>query len=165
MSNLNHALLDQIANLFNKANVKLGVVESCTGGGLGFALTSIAGASTWFEGGLIVYSNRLKMKSVYVRESTLAKHGAVSQECVKEMANAGMVALGVDCCLSVSGIAGPTGATVTNPVGAVWFGLAVRHQSIEAFHRVFEGDREQIRAQAIQEGLIILSKVSLKNTV
>lgn len=165
MSNSNQALLIQIADLFNAAGAKLGVVESCTGGGLGSALTSIAGSSDWFEGGLITYSNKVKTKSVYVRESTLEQHGAVSEECVKEMANGGMIALGLDCCLSVSGIAGPGGGSPGKPVGTVWFGLAVRHKSIEAFHHVFEGDRNAVREQAVQVGLSILSKVSLKKAV
>lgn len=165
LSHSHQALLLQIAETFNTAGGKLGVVESCTGGGLGAALTSIAGSSDWFEGGLITYSNKVKMKSVYVRESTLELHGAVSEECVKEMANGGMIALGVDCCLSVSGIAGPGGGSASKPVGTVWFGLAVRHKSIEAFHHVFDGDRENVRMQAIQVGLAILSKVSLKKTV
>ncbi|MCQ8894852.1 CinA family protein [Limnobacter humi] len=157
--------LEAIAQRFREARAKLGVVESCTGGGLGHAITSLAGSSDFFEGGLITYSNTVKMKSVYVRESTLEAHGAVSEECVKEMANGGLVALGVDCCLSISGIAGPGGASPEKPVGTVWFGLAVRHKSIEAFHRVFEGDRAAVRAQAVQTGLEILAKVSLKKTV
>jgi PncC family amidohydrolase len=165
LSQYDQSLLLQIAELFRASGGKLGVVESCTGGGLGAALTSIAGSSDWFEGGLITYSNRVKMKSVYVRESTLELHGAVSEECVKEMANGGLIALGLDCCLSVSGIAGPGGGSPAKPVGTVWFGLAVRHKSIEAFHRVFEGDRESVRNQAVQEGLAILSKVSLKKAV
>lgn len=158
-------LLDQIAQVFRAANAKLAVVESCTGGGLGAAITSMSGASDFFEGGLITYSNAVKMKSVYVRESTLQQHGAVSEECVKEMANGGMIALGVDCCLSVSGVAGPTGGSPDKPVGTVWFGLAVRHKSIEAFHALFEGDREQVRVQAVLKALDIISKVSLKKTV
>jgi nicotinamide-nucleotide amidase len=165
LSHSNKDLLIAIADLFNAAGGKLGVVESCTGGGLGAALTSLAGSSNWFEGGLITYSNKVKMKSVYVRESTLAQAGAVSEECVKEMANGGLIALGVDCCLSVSGIAGPGGGSPEKPVGTVWFGLAVRHRSIEAFHRVFPGDREAIREQAVQTGLHILSQVSLKKAV
>lgn len=165
LSDSHQPLLLQIADLFKQSGSKLGVVESCTGGGLGAALTQLEGASQWFEGGLIAYSNKVKMKSVYVRESTLEQHGAVSEECVKEMANGGMVALGVDCCLSVSGVAGPGGGSQQKPVGTVWFGLAVRYKSIEAFHHVFEGDREAVRQQAVQVGLTILSKVSLKKAV
>ncbi|HEX4855627.1 MAG TPA: CinA family protein [Limnobacter sp.] len=165
MNPSNQELLIAIADLFNAAGCKLGVVESCTGGGLGAALTSLPGSSDWFEGGLITYSNKVKMKSVYVRESTLAQAGAVSEDCVKEMANGGMIALGVDCCISVSGIAGPGGGSQSKPVGTVWFGLAVRHRSIEAFHHVFQGDRHSIREQAVHTGLLILSQVSLKKAV
>ena len=161
----NLELVEKIAALFNHSKIKLGVVESCTGGGLGAALTAISGSSTWFEGGLITYANTAKIKMVYVRESTLQIHGAVSQECVKEMANGGMVALNVDCCLSLSGIAGPGGGSADKPVGTVWFGLAVRHQSIDAFHHVFEGDRASVRAQAVSTALSIISNVSLKKTV
>lgn len=165
MSLSNQELLTSIAELFKAAGGRLGVVESCTGGALGAALTSLPGSSDWFEGGLITYSNKVKMKSVYVRESTLMQAGAVSEECVKEMANGGLIALGVDCCISVSGIAGPGGGSLEKPVGTVWFGLAVRHRSIEAFHHVFQGDRDSIRSQAVEAGLLILSKVSLKKAV
>jgi nicotinamide-nucleotide amidase len=159
------AKVEQIAALFKAAKGRLGVVESCTGGGLGHVLTSVPGSSEWFEGGLITYSNRVKMKSVYVRESTLEQQGAVSEDCAKEMANGGMIALGVDCCLSITGIAGPEGGSPEKPVGTVWFGLAVRHRSIEAFCCQFDGDRAEVRTRAIQEGLAILAKVSLRKAV
>lgn len=158
-------LLVQIADNFKQSNGKLAVVESCTGGGLGSALTSVPGSSAWFEGGIITYSNAAKMRHVYVRESTLEEQGAVSEACVKEMANGGMVALGVDCCLSISGVAGPDGGSLEKPVGTVWIGLAVRHKSIEAFKHQFEGDRNQVRQSAILEALRILSKVSLRRAV
>jgi nicotinamide-nucleotide amidase len=158
-------LLIRIAELFKQAKGKLAVVESCTGGGLGAALTSLAGSSEWFEGGIITYSNAAKMRHVYVRESTLTEQGAVSEACVKEMANGGMVALGVDCCISISGVAGPDGGSPEKPVGLVWFGLAVRHKSIEAFKHQFEGDRNQVRDSAVREALRILSTVSLRRAV
>lgn len=158
-------LLLQIADNFKQSKGKLAVVESCTGGGLGAAITSVPGSSAWFEGGMITYSNAAKMRHVYVRESTLQEQGAVSEACVKEMANGGMVALGVDCCLSISGVAGPDGGSPEKPVGTVWFGLAVRHKSIEAFKHQFEGDRSQVRQSAVLEALRILSKVSLRRAV
>lgn len=158
-------LLLLIADTFKQSNSKLAVVESCTGGGLGAAITSVPGSSAWFEGGMITYSNAAKMRHVYVRESTLQEQGAVSEACVKEMANGGMVALGVDCCLSISGVAGPDGGSPEKPVGTVWFGLAVRHKSIEAFKYQFEGDRSQVRQSAVLEALRILSKVSLRRAV
>lgn len=154
-----------VADNLLRQKALLCVVESCTGGGLGAALTGFPGSSDWFYGGFITYSNQAKMKHVYVRESTLEQSGAVSDECVKEMANGGMVASNTNCCLSISGIAGPGGGTAEKPVGTVWMGLAVRHKAIEAYAFHFEGDRAAIRDQAIQKALELLSNVSLKKTV
>lgn len=158
-------LLIQVAERFTALKGSLAVVESCTGGGLAYALTALPGSSQWFVGGHVTYSNAAKTRHVYVRESTLHDQGAVSEDCVKEMANGGMVSFGVDCCLSISGIAGPDGGSTEKPVGLVWFGLAVRHHRIEAYEAVFSGDRESIRVQAIEFALNLLSKVSLKRAV
>ncbi|NJM33237.1 MAG: CinA family protein [Limnobacter sp.] len=152
-----------MADHFVQHKARLAVVESCTGGALGAVLTTLPGASDWFQGGFITYADDAKMKHVYVRESTLQTEGAVSEECVKEMANGGMIAMGVDCCLSVSGIAGPGGATAEKPVGTVWIGLAVRHHSIEAFAFAFQGDRQSVREQAVSQALNILEQVALKS--
>lgn len=157
--------LATVAALFVSEGKKLAVVESCTGGRLGAALTSVSGSSRWFEGGFITYSNAVKMKQVYVRESTLAENGAVSEECVKEMANGGMIAMNVDCAISISGIAGPDGGSPEKPVGTVWMGLAVRHRKIEAFRFQFDGDRESIQQQAVAAALNLLTSVSFKKTV
>lgn len=154
-----------VADNLLRQGASLCVVESCTGGGLGGAITSLPGSSAWFYGGFITYANEAKMKHVYVRESTLQQSGAVSEDCVKEMANGGMIASNTSCCLSISGVAGPDGGTPGKPVGTVWMGLAIRHKAIEAFEFHFEGDRASIREQAIQKALEILSNVSLKKTV
>lgn len=153
-------LVSQVADLFSSQGKRLCVAESCTGGGLGAALTSISGASEWFQGGFITYSNQAKMKHVYVRESTLEEFGAVSEDCVKEMANGAMVSMDADCALSISGIAGPDGGSDEKPVGTVWIGLAVRFKSIEAHHFIFEGDRELVRRQSIDAALELLTKVT-----
>jgi nicotinamide-nucleotide amidase len=152
----------QIAHKFVASQCRLGVIESCTGGGLGAVLTSLPGASQFFEGGIIAYSNTLKSRAVYVRESTLQADGAVSENCVKEMANGGLVALNVDCCLAITGIAGPDGGSAEKPVGTVWLSMAVRHLSIEAWQYCFAGDRQAIQEQAVDEALRLLSAVSLK---
>ena len=159
---LHNILLAQIAEKFITAQCRLGLVESCTGGGLAATLTSQAGASQFFDGALVTYSNALKMRAVYVRETTLQTDGAVSEACAKEMANGGLVALNVDCCLAITGIAGPQGGTPEKPVGTVWLSLAVRHVGINAWHHCFEGDRQAIQDQAIAEALRLLLEVSLK---
>ena len=155
----------KVAENFLSQEGKLCVVESCTGGGLGGVLTSLPGCSHWFLGGFITYANQAKMKHVYVRESTLEQDGAVSEACVKEMANGGMIAMEADVCLSISGVAGPKGGTEEKPVGTVWMGLAVRHKAIEATSYHFEGDRQSVRNQAIATALKLLADVVLKKAV
>ncbi|WP_027421191.1 CinA family nicotinamide mononucleotide deamidase-related protein [Crocinitomix catalasitica] len=102
----------------------LGTIESCTGGALSKKIVNISGASTFYEGSLITYSNRLKANLVNVKETTLEKHGAVSEEVVREMAINGKKILGVDYAISISGISGPSGGTKEKPVGLVWMAIA-----------------------------------------
>lgn len=157
------ALVSEVASHFLALGKTLAVVESCTGGGLGSTLTALPGASAWFEGGFITYSNKAKMKHVYVRESTLQESGAVSEDCVKEMANGAMISMDTDCAISISGVAGPDGGSPEKPVGTVWVGVAVRFKSIEAHEFHFQGDREAIRQQSIVEALKLLKLVSFSN--
>lgn len=113
-----------IGKLMVGAAKKLGTVESCTGGSIAKRLVSVAGSSEFYQGSMISYSNELKEKMVGVQKATLEKYGAVSEQVVIEMADNGRQKLGVDYCISVSGIAGPTGGTEEKPVGLVWIGLS-----------------------------------------
>lgn len=117
--------------------------ESCTGGLVGYRLTAVPGSSTAFLGGVIAYSNRLKENLLGVPGELLAAHGAVSREVALAMAE-GARALGAECGLAVTGIAGPSGGTEAKPVGTVHLAvvtpLGVRHS-----HHRFGGDREMVR--------------------
>jgi nicotinamide-nucleotide amidase len=113
-----------ISDLALKYSLKLGTVESCTGGGVANAIVSIPGSSNYFEGALVTYSYDLKTKLASVNPETLEKYGAVSEETVIEMASGGKKVLGVDYCVSISGIAGPDGGTEDKPVGTVWMAIA-----------------------------------------
>jgi nicotinamide-nucleotide amidase len=113
-----------IYNLATQNKIKIGSVESCTGGGVANAIVSVPGSSTYFEGSLVTYSYDLKTKLSYVNTETLEKFGAVSEETVVEMAKGGKEVLGVDYCVSISGIAGPDGGTEEKPVGTVWMAIA-----------------------------------------
>ena len=104
--------------------VTIGVVESCTGGLLGAAITAMPGSSAVFMGGFLTYSNALKERLVGVAADSLHRHGAVSEVVAGEMAAGGRERLGVDICISVTGIAGPGGGTEDKPVGTVCFGIA-----------------------------------------
>lgn len=131
--------------------------ESCTGGLLSAAVTSMAGSSLWFERGFVTYSNAAKMEQLGVSPGTLERHGAVSEETATEMA-AGVLAAAQTAHLAVSttGIAGPGGATPGKPVGMVCFGIAQRTEQGVVTHavtRIFEGDRQQVRAASVEFAL------------
>jgi nicotinamide-nucleotide amidase len=99
-------------------------VESCTAGLLAQHIASISGASAYYQGALLTYSNSLKVKIAQVNNDTLKEFGAVSEEVAIEMAANGRKILGVDFCLSTTGVAGPTGGTPEKPIGLVWIGLS-----------------------------------------
>lgn len=138
------------------AERRLVTAESCTGGWIGKVLTDIPGSSDFYLGGVISYSNTLKQTLLGVLPSTLARHGAVSEAAVQEMAIGALETLGGHVAIAVTGIAGPEGAQPDKPVGTVWFGWAWRRDD-EIETRValetFAGDREAVRRQAITRAL------------
>lgn len=116
-------LPEVVGKLLLQKAATVGTVESCTGGSIMAALTGISGSSSYVLGGLITYSNDLKMKLAGVSGQTLEDFGAVSEETVQEMATGGKKVLDVDWCISVSGIAGPLGGSDEKPVGSVWIAI------------------------------------------
>ncbi len=127
--------------------LSLACAESCTGGMVGAALTSIPGSSEVFFGSAVCYSNTAKKSILSVNEITLEHEGAVSSLCAAEMAEGALRLYGTDIAVSVTGIAGPDGGTDEKPVGTVWFGLADK-KGVETIKRVFPGDREMVRIRA-----------------
>lgn len=127
--------------------------ESCTGGLLAAALTTLPGSSHWFDRGFVTYSNAAKIQHLRVSVDTLERFGAVSEETAMEMAS-GVLTVAGDAHLAISttGIAGPGGATPGKPVGMVCFGFAQRvEQGIvtRGLTRIFEGDRAEVRDAAV----------------
>lgn len=116
-------LPEVVGKLLLQNGETVGTVESCTGGSIMAALTSVSGSSAYVQGGLITYSNDLKIKFAQVSSETLEDFGAVSEETVLEMSAGGKKALNVDWCISVSGIAGPLGGSDEKPVGTVWIAI------------------------------------------
>lgn len=135
----------------------LSVAESCTGGLLGAALTERAGSSAYFLGGALTYSNELKHALLEIPQSVLETHGAVSPECARAMAFGVRKLTGSDWALSVTGIAGPGGATETRPVGLVYVGLAGPDR-LEAREFRFEGDRAEVRRRSVESALAWLEE-------
>jgi nicotinamide-nucleotide amidase len=105
-------------------NATVGTVESCTAGLLAQHIARVSGASAYYQGALLTYSNALKVKIAEVNAQVLEQHGAVSEAVALEMAANGRRLLGVDYCLSTTGVAGPTGGSAEKPVGLVWVGLS-----------------------------------------
>jgi len=119
-----------IGEILHTRKMTIGTVESCTSGLLASQICSISGASHYYMGSLLTYSNSLKIGLADVSPETIEKFGAVSEEVVKEMAIGGRKKLGVDCCISTSGIAGPNGGSIDKPVGLVWIAIALPTKTI-----------------------------------
>lgn len=129
--------------------------ESCTGGGIGAALTAVPGSSAVYKGGIISYTNWVKKNLLNVDSQKLEKYGAVSAEVAKAMAQGARNALQADIAVSVTGLAGPGGDDFGNPVGTVYIGYADKFRT-ECVPFRFSGDREEVRNQAIQAALKIV---------
>ena len=129
-----------IGRLLLQQGKNFGTAESCTGGYIAHLITGVSGASNYFPGTVVTYSNEMKTKLLGVRADTLAQHGAVSEQTVREMAQGALDTLGVDVALAVSGIAGPDGGTPDKPVGTVWMAVADRNRTLSQKH-IFGRDR------------------------
>jgi PncC family amidohydrolase len=142
----------QAGELLRGRGWKLAAAESCTGGLIGHRITNIAGSSEYYLGSVTAYAYEAKVRLLGVRWATLERYGAVSREVVLEMARGVRQALAADIGLSVSGIAGPGGATPTKPVGLTWVGLSAPDLE-EAWKFIFQGDRMENKAAAAEAAL------------
>jgi nicotinamide-nucleotide amidase len=150
------ALAQAVLDARRGRNWKIATAESCTGGLVFSALTAIGGSSDVVERGFVTYSNEAKSELLGVPPETIAEHGAVSAETAAAMARGALTRAPVDLAVSVTGIAGPGGATPTKPAGAVLFGLARRDGECRTERRVFPGDRSQVRHAALEMALRLL---------
>jgi nicotinamide-nucleotide amidase len=150
---------EQLAELLLKCSIKLVTAESCTGGGLAEILTRIPGSSSWFERGIVSYSNESKQELLFVPVETIEQHGAVSEETAIAMAEGALQNSHAQISVSITGIAGPDGGTEDKPVGTVCFAWCKRGESGTTTRICFDGDRLKIREQACMlamQGLIDL---------
>jgi len=127
--------------------------ESCTGGGVAQAVTSVSGSSGWFERGYVTYSNDAKQELLGVRADTLARHGAVSEETAREMALGALARGKGTISVAITGVAGPTGGTREKPVGMVCLAWARSGGTVRSETRRFQGDRESVRKQSVIRAL------------
>ena len=127
--------------------------ESCTGGGVATAITDIGGSSAWFDRGFVTYTNEAKQQMLGVSIDSLLRHGAVSEAVVLEMTRGCLARSDAGICVAVSGIAGPGGGSDEKPVGTVWFAWADRTGRHHSLLARFDGDRHQVRRQAVRQAL------------
>lgn len=146
---------EEIGILLKTKKLSLSTAESCTGGGIAALVTSVSGSSEYFNGGIVAYSNEVKMSLLHVSAETLEKYGAVSHETVTEMVKGAMETLKTDCAVATSGIAGPGGGTPEKPVGTVWIAAAYKNEIVTMKQ---EGDSGRARnvQKAIQNALLLL---------
>jgi nicotinamide-nucleotide amidase len=143
------ALSEQVGSALQRRGAMLATAESCTGGWIAQAITSVAGSSDWFERGFVTYSDLAKQQMLGVRSETLAQHGAVSEQAVCEMAAGALRSSEAQIAVAVSGIAGPSGGTPEKPVGTVWFAWVADWAGTRARVGHFAGDRDAVRRQAV----------------
>ncbi|MGH8580564.1 MAG: nicotinamide-nucleotide amidase [Gammaproteobacteria bacterium] len=139
--------------------LKVATAESCTGGWLGQAITSVGGSSQWYERGFITYSNEAKQEMLGVRLETIARHGAVSEQVAREMAEGALARSRAELGIAVTGIAGPEGGSTEKPVGTVCFAWAHAGRLALAETKRFGGDRAAIRAHSVAHALAVLNKL------
>jgi len=148
-----NALAQRLGERLKARRGMLVTAESCTGGWAAQAVTAIAGSSEWFERGFVTYSNAAKEEMLGVRDETLTRHGAVSEETAREMALGALEHSHGTIALAVTGVAGPTGGSAAKPVGTVCFAWAIKGAAPTAETRRFSGDRDAVRRQSVEHAL------------
>ena len=128
MSLQNKFLSKELSDKFWKEGLTLATAESCTAGNIAAVITAIPGSSHFYKGGIVAYSDEVKINLLGVNPETLERQGAVSEETVIEMVKGAMKSMNSDCAVATSGIAGPTGGTPDKPVGTVWIAVAMREK-------------------------------------
>ena len=150
--------IQQIIKKLALSHQTISFAESCTGGRLAVAFTSISGASEVFHGSVVSYSNDIKETWLGVTHETLEKHGAVSAQCVQEMLQGIVNMSSSDYAIAISGVAGPTGGTADKPVGTVYIGVHSPSKQ-EVFKCLFDGNRDEVQEQSTVFAIAKLTKV------
>ncbi|BCN92919.1 hypothetical protein THMIRHAM_07040 [Thiomicrorhabdus immobilis] len=154
------SLVSQVGKALVDYDSMVVTAESCTGGMIAEALTSIGGSTAWFDRAYITYSYESKREMLGVKEITIQKKGAVSQECVEEMALGALQQSHAKVSVACSGIAGPTGGSPDKPVGTVWLAWAVQgKQEVISQRFLFDGDRQAIREKTTEAALMGIMKL------
>ena len=151
----------QLHDLCVEKKVSIATAESCTAGFLAAKITSIAGASSFFKGGIIAYQNDIKINHLGVSKSVIKEKTEVCSEVVQQMAQGVRNKFSADFSVATSGYAGPTGGSELNPIGTVFIAISSKEKTISK-RFVFLGDRESVVGQSVISGAEFLMEV-LKN--
>jgi nicotinamide-nucleotide amidase len=153
-------LVHRLSEMLRQRGLMVASAESCTGGMIAAACTDLAGSSDWFDRGFVTYSNAAKTDMLGVPNALIDQHGAVSEPVARAMALGAVSHSRAQVSVAVTGVAGPAGGSAAKPVGTVWFGWCVRDQFSTEKMR-FEGDRAEVRGQAVRHALIgLLARLS-----
>jgi nicotinamide-nucleotide amidase len=148
--------VERLAALLRRGGERIATAESCTGGLIAAACTSLAGSSDWFERGFVTYSNEAKIEMLGVPAALIAAHGAVSAEVACAMAEGALANSRASFAVSVTGIAGPGGGSAAKPVGTVWIAIAASGEKAVASLLLASGDRAAIRQASVARALELL---------
>ena len=146
----------KVINLLKRKKLKIAIAESCTGGMLSSAITSVSGASKVFTMSLVTYSNQAKMSILKVPKKIIQKHGAVSVQCCLSMVNNLSKISKTKVCVSITGIAGPKGGTKQKPVGLVYIGVKNRKKIIVSKNQFKNKERSAIQKATVKKALKLI---------
>ena len=152
--------VETLATALRARGWMLTTAESCTGGLISAACTSLAGSSDWFERGFVTYSNAAKSDWLGVPEALIAQHGAVSEEVARAMAEAALTRSKAQVSVAVTGVAGPGGGSFAKPVGTVWMAVGKVGGTTEAELLQLAGDRAAVRAQTVARAVNAVIKAA-----
>ena len=153
------SLNKKIVLLLKRKKMKLAIAESCTGGMLSSAITSVSGSSKVFMMGLVTYSNQTKTSILKIPKKLIKKYGAVSVQCCLTMVNNLSKISKSKVCVSITGIAGPKGGSKQKPVGLVYIGIKVRKKVVVNKCNFKNKGRVFIQKQTVKKSLNLLSKL------
>jgi nicotinamide-nucleotide amidase len=148
-----YQLAEEMGLELKRRKLMLATAESCTGGWVSEVVTMVPGSSDWFERGFVTYSYISKREMLRVKETTLDKHGAVSEEVVREMVAGALARSHAQVAVAVSGVAGPAGGTPDKPVGFVCFAWGMKDSKPRSETKRFSGDREAVRRLSVEHAL------------
>ena len=148
------SISSELGELLKERDLSITCAESCTGGWVGQAITSVPGCSKWFSSSFVTYSYKAKSSILGVSPKDLTEFGAVSEEIVKQMVSGAITKTSADVGIGITGIAGPTGATDSKPLGTVCFAWKILNHTIVSSTEFFSGERNQVRYLSVERALL-----------